>query len=303
VLIARLQELLGADWSMKLNLVSFEGTINPERIVPAAMIYGLPAGMRGLIIVALLAAEMSTFSTTVNRAAGYFTRDLYQRFLRPHAGNRELITASWLSVIGLVAVAVLFAYTIRSVNDVWAWITMGLGSGLLLPTFLRFYWWRFNGAGFAVGTAAGMAAAIIQRMIYPDMDERLNFLLLGSIGLVASVIGTYLSAPTDTTTLQKFYEKTRPFGLWGKFKAGLPQDVRDRMEREHRRDVSALPFAVVAQITLYLLPIQITIGNYYAFTITLPIFLCAAGGLYLIWYRKLPHDAPRTSPIVGGEPL
>jgi solute:Na+ symporter, SSS family len=302
-LIAKLQSLLGGDWATKLNLVSFEGTINPERVVPAAMIYGLPAGMRGLIIVALLAAEMSTFSTTVNRAAGYFTRDLYQRFIRPRAGNRELITASWLAVVGLVLIAVLFAYTIRSVNDVWAWITMGLGSGLLMPTFLRFYWWRFNGAGFAAGTAVGMAAAILQRLIYPDMDERMNFLLLGSIGLIAAIIATYLSKPTDMAVLRKFYEKTRPFGFWGKFKAQLPPEVQANMVRERRRDIGALPFAIVAQVSLYLLPIQLIIGSYSAAAFTLPIFLSAAGGLYLIWYRKLPHDAERTTAVVGGDPL
>jgi solute:Na+ symporter, SSS family len=302
-LIAKLQGLLGTEWTTKLSLISFEGTVNPERIVPAAMIFGLPAGMRGLIIVALLAAEMSTFSTTINRAAGYFTRDLYQRFLRPRASNRELITTSWLAVIGLVMIAVLFAYTIRSVNDVWGWITMGLGSGLLLPAFLRFYWWRFNGAGFAVGTAAGMAAAIIQRMIFPDMDERLNFLMLGSIGLIASIMGTYLSKPTDTNVLQKFYEKTRPFGFWGKFKAQLPLDVRTRMVREHRTDVFALPFAIVAQVSLYLIPIQLIIKSYSAAAVTAPIFLCAAAGLYLIWYRKLPHDEERTTPVVGADPL
>jgi Na+/proline symporter len=291
-LIDGLHGIFGADWGAKLQLVSFEGTVNPERIMPAVLIYGIPPGLRGLIMIALLAAEMSTFSATVNRAAGYFTRDLYQRFFRPRAGNRELIAASWGAVSSLVLIAFLFAFTIRSINDIWGWITMGLGSGLLVPAFLRFYWWRFNGGGFAIGTLVGMAAAIGQRALIPGLDERLQFLIIAPIGLLASVAGTWWTAPTDRGVVERFYQMTRPFGLWRRFTTTLTAEVRRAMRREHQRDLLALPFALTWQVTMYLLAMQVVIGMWDTAATTLVIFLGCLGVLYFLWFRHLPQAAP-----------
>ncbi len=291
-LIDGLRATLGADWGTKLQLVSFEGTVNPERVVPAVLIYGIPPGLRGLIMIALLAAEMSTFSATVNKAAGYFTRDLYQRFFRPRAGNRELIAASWIAVSSLVFIAFLFAFTIRSINDIWGWITMGLGSGLLVPAFLRFYWWRFNGGGFAIGTLVGMCAAIVQRAIAPGLDERFQFLTIAPIGLVASVIGTYATARVEREVLEKFYRMTRPFGLWKKASVILAAETQRAMRREHLREILAVPFALTWQVTMYLLAMQIVVGTWDVLAMTLAIFLLCLTALYFLWFRHLPPAAP-----------
>jgi len=58
-LIAALKENLGENWDQKLQLVGYEGTVNPERILPAVVLFCIPAGMRGLIIITLIAAFMS----------------------------------------------------------------------------------------------------------------------------------------------------------------------------------------------------------------------------------------------------
>ncbi len=137
-LIAGLQDLLGADWTAKLHLVGYEGTVNPERILPAVLLFNIPAGFRGILLVALIAASMSTFDSTVNMTTGYFTRDIYQGYLRPKAGNRELIYASWVFIALLAGVGFLFGYTVKSINDIWGWIIMGLGGGLLVPGILKF---------------------------------------------------------------------------------------------------------------------------------------------------------------------
>ncbi len=288
-LVSGLQSLLGAeDWTQKLHLLSFEGTVNPERILPAVLLFKIQQGFRGLLLVALIAASMSTFDSTVNAATGFVTRDVYQKYIRRRAGTRELIYVSWGVVFGLVLTAFVFAYSIESINDIWGWIIMGLGGGLLVPTVLRFYWWRFNGGGFAIGTAVGLCAAILQRMMFPGLDERWQFLTMGAIGLVATVVGTYLTTPTDREVLENFYRTTRPFGFWGPLKKILPADVRIAMEREHRNDILAVPFTLLWQVTLFLLPMQLVIGAFHAVWITLALFATGLAGMYLFWYKNLP---------------
>ena len=42
----------------------------------------LPAGLKGLLLVAFLSAYMSTISTQLNWGASYLTNDLYKRFIK-----------------------------------------------------------------------------------------------------------------------------------------------------------------------------------------------------------------------------
>lgn len=298
-LITELEGTLGLDFSSKLPLLSYEGTVNPERILPAVILFYIPPGLRGILLVALIAASMSTFDSNVNRGAGFFTRDLYQRFFRKKAGQRELIYASWVFIILVAGLGLVTANNIKNINEIWGWITMGLGGATLVSFFLRFYWWRFNGSGFALGMAFGLTGAIAMKVFTPHLiaysglwrileDDRWQFMIMLCFGLTGSLIGTFLTPPTDGKVLDNFYKTTRPFGVWGHLKNSLPAEARNAMTREHRNDLIALPFNLGWQITLFLLPMQLVIQSFKAFKITLVIFVVCLTGMYIFWYRNLP---------------
>lgn len=286
-----LQQLLGAEgWTKKLMLVGFEGGVDPERVLPAVLLFNIPAGLRGLLLIVLLAAAMSTFNAQVNGCTGLITRDIYQKYLHPKASTRELIYVSWAGVCILVVMSFVFAYSIKSINDVWGWIVMGLGAGLMIPGLLRLLWWRFNGGGFAMGTFVGLAAAIVQRYFWPGLDERWQFILLGVVGLGASIIGTYMSPPEDHETVARFYRITRPFGLWGPFRRALPEADRIALSKEHWRDILCVPFALVWQVSMFMLPMQAVIRAWHAFYPTLACFAVGLIGMYFLWFRHLPEE-------------
>ena len=167
---------------------------------------------------------------------------------------------------------------------------MGLGSGLIAPMVLRMYWWRFNGYGFAAGVALGLGGALVQRALWPEMRGWTQFMIFGSLSFTGSFLGTFLTKPTAHDVLEKFYKATRPFGFWRPLKAGLCESDRKLVTAEHRNDLRALPFALVWQICLFLLPMQVIIQSYGDMTVTLPLFLVGAAGLYYFWYRNLPRD-------------
>jgi hypothetical protein len=179
-------------------------------------------------------------------------------------------------------------YFAENINDIWGWITMGLGAGIAIPKILRLYWWRFNAGGVVIGTVAGLGCAVIQRLIWPDLDERLQFLILSAISLTCTIIGTFLTRPTDRAVLENFYRITRPFGLWGPLKKTLPPDVRKATTREHVYDLVAVPFVFFWQVTLFLLPMQLIIHAWRSAAVTAVIFAVSLTGVYVFWYRKLP---------------
>ena len=294
-LINGLKDILGNEWMRDLNLVSFEGTVNPERILPAVLLYQIPAGMQGLLLVALVAAAMSSFDSELNRSCAFFVRDIYQHLWRPKAELKELIFASRTACAAIAAAGFALTYTVESINDIWGWFIMGLGSGLIAPMVLRLYWWRFNGYGFAIGVACGLTGAIIQRALWPGMVEWQQFLTMGSLSLAGSCIGSLLTPPASQETLTHFYKTTRPFGFWKPFKQSLSEPERESFTREHRNDILAVPFALVWQVSMFLIPMQFIIGAYRDMAVTLFLFLTGLGGLYYYWFRNLPQDEPKES--------
>lgn len=78
-------------------------TLEESEQVYAFMIGNLlPAGLRGLVAAALLAALMSTVSGALNSAATLFSHDIYRRFI-PGASDRTLVTVGRIATfVGLV---------------------------------------------------------------------------------------------------------------------------------------------------------------------------------------------------------
>ncbi len=287
-LVTKLQGALGVGWREKLPLVGFYGNVNPEQVLPAVILARMPVGIRGLLLVAMIGAMMSSLTGTVNQATALFVNDLYKSRLRPGAGHRELMYASFLAAIGLVVAGFWMGVSAGSINELWGWIIMGLGGGALGPHLLRLYWWRCNAWGVVGGTLLGGAGALLQRAFYPSMVEWKQFLLMASLSFGGTILLSLATAPTDREKLRKFYQSTRPFGLWRPLWQELSPASRQRWSAEHRNDILAIPFLLVTQVTLFLLPMQLVIHAYHSFWLTLPIFLSALVGVYFFWWKNLP---------------
>jgi len=140
----------------------------------------------------------------------------------------------------------LFAFSAKNINDVWAWIIMGLGGGMIFPQLLPLYWSRFNGIGYSVGTLTGLLAAVCLRWQGPNLPSSWSFvnteywylMLLSLTGLLASVGGTLLSSATPEPVLRHFYLTTLPFGSWSRYRHLLPKSLQQKVSAEHRRDVA-----------------------------------------------------------------
>ena len=285
--VAQIKELLGDDWQKKLPVIGFHGVVNPEQILPMVLMRVIPAGLKGVLIMAMLAAMMSTLNTAVNGTGALIVRDFYQNLIRPEAKNRELIAVSWISSLAIVAAGCWMGVSAGSINELWGWIIMSLGAGGLAPGLLRLYWWRCNTWGMFMGTLLGGIGAVLQKIFMPEMTEGWQFLTMGCLSFIGTIGGSLLTKPTNREVLENFYKTTRPFGFWGPLKSILPDDVRTKMEAEHRNDILTIPFALLAQVTLFLLAMQVVIKAYSSMMWTLPLFLIGVIGLRIFWWKPL----------------
>ena len=268
------------------------GTViaDPELVLPTVIKNYIPVGVKGLLIAGLMAAAMSTFDSTVNAGAAYWVKDLYQTYLRPNASEKDLILQSRLASLVIVLLALLFSLTITNINEIWGWITMGIGAGMFIPQVIRWYWWRFNGYGFAIGTAVGMAAAVLTKAFGGPIAEYNSFLIASGSSLVGCILGTYLTPPTESAVLSNFYKVTRPFGFWGSVRTEIPPDVLNQINEENRRDIIAIFFAVPWQVVLFLTGMMIVMKQWSNVFNLFGLLVVLSAGLYWFWYRHLSKE-------------
>ena len=104
-----------------------------ELSYPILAIRYLPPIALGIVVVSLVAAFMSTVSTSLNWGASYLTHDLYQRFLRPSANQRELLLIGQLACVMLLLIGVFTALVSDSIGAVFRLvIAIGTGPGVVL---------------------------------------------------------------------------------------------------------------------------------------------------------------------------
>jgi Na+/proline symporter len=263
---------------------------DPETVLPVVINNLVPIGVKGLLVAGLMAAAMSTFDSTVNAGAAYWVNDIYKGYVNPKATEKQLMNhGRWASVL-LVVLGLGFMLLINNINEIWGWITSSLGAGLLIPTLTRWYWWRMNGMGFAIGTLAGMVAAILQRLLLPEIPEYYAFTIASVSSLLGMVIGTFSAKPTHMDALQEFYKRTRPFGFWGPVRKNIPDEVMAKINSENRRDIFSTFLAVPWQVVLFLTGMAIVLKRWDQFTWLIIALAILSGGLYFNWFKHLSKE-------------
>ena len=268
---------------------------DPEMVLPT-VVTALPVGIKGFLIAGLMAAAMSTFDSTVNAGAAYWVKDIYHKYINPNASEKKLMAHSYGASIVIVVLGLLLTVFIKNINEIWSWITMGLGAGLLVPQLVRWYWSRLNGYGYAIGVATGMITAIVWKILMRTVlpaslaPEYYGFLIASIMSLAGIIIGTLLTEPIDDKTTQNFYNVTRPFGAWGRFKQQLPENTQLAIKKENRRDIFATIIAIPWQLTLFMFMMNLVFKDWGQ---ALALGLCFAAlsvGLYFLWFKHLSTE-------------
>lgn len=144
-----------------------------DKVFPHFIVTGLPPGIVGLVIAAIFAAAMSTVDSSINSSSTLILTDIYKRFFRPGASDRESMrvlrtgTVVW-GVLGTgMALAMI---NVRSALDAW-WKLSGIFGGGMLGLFLLGYFAR-KARNFAAVTATVTGILVIMWMTFsPAWDS------------------------------------------------------------------------------------------------------------------------------------
>ncbi len=138
-----------ATWLGLTSAVLFPGVENSSQILSTFVVETFPVGLKGLLLVGILAALMSTADICILTASANLSQDVYQRHINPDASDQRLLRFSMAVSLLVGALATFLAWKLPDVIDL---LLIGFtinSAALFIPSIAMIYFSRArSGAAF-----------------------------------------------------------------------------------------------------------------------------------------------------------
>ncbi|MEM1356990.1 MAG: sodium:solute symporter family protein [Bacteroidota bacterium] len=253
-----------------------------------AMLSFLPSGLLGLVIASLLAAFMSTISSHLNWGSSYVVNDWYQRFYKPDASERELVIVGRVATVLLMVFAAALAPFLSEAKRAFdLLLQIGAGTGLIF--ILRWFWWRINAYTEIAGMIFSFVFAFFLEFLWaplglPELAGHVQLILGIFFTTIGWIMVTLFTRPTDSATLQNFYQRIHPSGPgWQPVAASLPAATTVTQDANLTIRIAAVFIGAVAVYCVLFATGFYLYGN---LTATLISAAIAAAGMAFLWMNR-----------------
>ncbi len=171
-------------------------TENHERVFISLANLLFNPWLAGVLLSAILAAVMSTLSCQLLVCSSALTEDFYRGFIRPHAGERELVWVGRAMVLAIALVAIFIARDPDSrvlglVSYAWA----GFGAAFGPVVLFSLFWGRMTRSGALAGMVFGAATVILWRYTGSALYEMVPGVIAASIAIITGSLLSRAPAP------------------------------------------------------------------------------------------------------------
>lgn len=187
-----------------------------ERIILHTARFGTEVGipiLGGLLLImAAVAIITSTGNSFLLAPSTNLTRDIYQRFLRPDASDKQIVVFQRLMVILLGFFAYLLLTQFRTILDMAFTAYTMVGAGLTPALLAAFLWKRVTTAGGVASIATGMGVTMLITVVNAVLDEPFistSYIVIPAAGasLFALIVVSLLTPPDPPEKWEKFIAK------------------------------------------------------------------------------------------------
>jgi SSS family solute:Na+ symporter len=158
---------------------------SPNLVLPTLLGEQLPPWLGALGLAAIFSAEVSTCDAILFMLSTSLSKDLYKRFVRPEATDRQVLTvARWAAVAGGIG-GVLLALVLQTVQQALDIFYALLTVSLMVPIVGGLYVRRASTVHAFSAIIAGVTTLLVVRLLFAATSRWLDPTLWG---LVAAVI-------------------------------------------------------------------------------------------------------------------
>lgn len=190
--------------------------IGGDQVFPYFIVNALPTGITGLLIASILAAGMSTVSTSLNSSSTVILTDFYKKLRRQEVGEKEGMKILYTSsvILGILGIVVaLLMMRVDGVLTTW-WKLASIFSGGMLGLFLLGFVSKTvkNPAALAGVLCGLLVIAWMSLSPYLFMEGRLlkyQCNLHGNLTIVFGTLTIFIVGFLVTLAVQVFTKKTK----------------------------------------------------------------------------------------------
>lgn len=183
-----------------LNVQPADFPAKADQVFPYFIVHELPKGMAGIVIAGVLAAGMSTMSSSLNSAATVYTIDFFKRVLQKDADDHSQLNVIRIAtgVTGALAtLASLMMINAKTALDVWWEMSAIFGGGMLGLFLSAILMPRLSSRQAMVATCAGLlfvAWATGSKLWFADGGWAfgLHTMMIGVVGTLLIIATSYL---------------------------------------------------------------------------------------------------------------
>lgn len=133
---------VAATWMGLASAALFPAVASSNDILTTFVLDLFPTGLKGLMLVGILAAVMSSADICILTASANLTRDVYQRYINPDVNEKDMLRLSMWGSVAAGLLATLMAWKMQDIIDV---LLLGFtinSAALFVPTMLALFFKR-----------------------------------------------------------------------------------------------------------------------------------------------------------------
>lgn len=143
-----------------ITRASHPGLASEQLALPTLLVYDVPVAVGALGLAALFSAEVSTADAILFMLSTSLSQDLYRRFLRPGAGDAQVLrVARWAAVAGGAA-GIALALVAETIIGTLSFFYSVLGVCLFVPVLAGLFVRRFHAVEALAAIAGGLVVML-----------------------------------------------------------------------------------------------------------------------------------------------
>ncbi len=198
-----------------------DGAINYDKAFPWLISSFIPAGLKGLVVAALVAAIVSSLASMINSTSTIFTMDIYRPYLAKKTGpNKDVFVGRITGAVALF-IAVLIAPVLGNIDQAFQYIQeyTGLVSpGILAVFMLGLFYKKTTNKAAIIGILISIPVAFALKTAVlgmPFMDQMLYTMLITMAVIVFVSLATNPQSddPKGIALTSDFFKTDKTFTI------------------------------------------------------------------------------------------
>src|SRR5262245_31381891 len=164
----------------------------PDLVLPTVLAELLPPWLGALALAAVFSTEVDTCDAILFMISTSVSKDLFQRYLKPAASDRELLLVARIAAVAGGALGVLLSIYLSTIVQAMTVFYSLLGVSLFVPVLAGLYSRRAGQAEALAAIVAGVTVLLVVRFgvagRHPWLDPTLSGLIAAAIAYVGVML-------------------------------------------------------------------------------------------------------------------